>query len=128
MVGDRMKVFKIVFYIIMVLWYLYYIYLMIRLYLNNSKPYDYDNIIDIKQAADEIGSEVPIAGNVDPVSIVMKGTKEEIFADVKRCVEIGSKAKKGYTLATGCDIPETTDPQKIDWFMDAARACGEYKG
>ena len=87
-----------------------------------------DNIIDIKQAADEIGSEVPIAGNVDPVSIVMKGTKEEIFADVKRCVEIGSKAKKGYTLATGCDIPETTDPQKIDWFMDAARACGEYKG
>ena len=25
-----------------------------------------DNIIDIKQAADEIGSEVPIAGNVDP--------------------------------------------------------------
>ena len=76
----------------------------------------------------EIGSEVPIAGNVDPVSIVMKGTKEEIFADVKRCVEIGSKAKKGYTLATGCDIPETTDPQKIDWFMDAARACGEYKG
>ena len=46
-----------------------------------------DNIIDIKQAADEIGSEVPIAGNVDPVSIVMKGTKEEIFADVKRCVE-----------------------------------------
>lgn len=65
---------------------------------------------------------------IDPVSIVMKGTKEEIFADVKRCVEIGSKAKKGYTLATGCDIPETTDPQKIDWFMDAARACGEYKG
>lgn len=87
-----------------------------------------DNIIDIKRAADEIGSEVPIAGNVDPVSIVMKGTKEEIFADVKRCVELGSKAKKGYTLATGCDIPETTDPKKIDWFMDAARAYGEYKG
>ena len=38
-----------------------------------------DNIIDIKQAADEIGSEVPIAGNVDPVSIVMKGTKEVKF-------------------------------------------------
>ena len=38
-----------------------------------------DNIIDIKQAADEIGSEVPIAGNVDPVSIVMKGTKERFL-------------------------------------------------
>lgn len=86
-----------------------------------------DNIIDLEQAAGEIGTQVPIAGNVDPVSIVMKGTKDEIFTDVKKCVELGSKAQKGYTLATGCDIPETTDPQQIDWFMDAARACGEYQ-
>lgn len=86
-----------------------------------------DNIIDLDQAAREIGAEVPIAGNVDPVNIVMKGTREEIFEDVKRCVNIGSRAEKGYTLATGCDIPETTDPQKIDWFMDAARACGGYR-
>lgn len=43
-----MATIKIVFYIIMVLWYMYYIYLFINLYLNNSKPYDCDKIIDVK--------------------------------------------------------------------------------
>lgn len=86
-----------------------------------------DNVIDLEQAANEIGNKVPIAGNVDPVGIVMKGTKEEIFAEVQRCVKQGRKAKKGYILATGCDIPEMSDPQQLDWLMDAARACGEYR-
>lgn len=85
-----------------------------------------DNIIDLKRAAAEIGSHVPIAGNVDPVNIVMNGTREEIFLDVQKCIDEGRHAEKGYTLATGCDIPETTDPQKVEWFMDAARAYGEY--
>lgn len=43
-----MATIEIVFYIIMVLWYMYYIYLFINLYLNNSKPYDCDKIIDVK--------------------------------------------------------------------------------
>lgn len=85
-----------------------------------------DNIIDLKRAAAEVGSYVPIAGNVDPVGIVMNGTKAEIFLDVNRCIDEGRVAKKGYILATGCDIPETTNPRQVDWFMDAARAYGEY--
>lgn len=43
-----MTTIKLVFYIIMVLWYMYYIYLLVNLYLNNSKPYKCDNIIDVK--------------------------------------------------------------------------------
>ena len=70
MVGDRMKVFKIVSYIIMVLWYLYYIYLMIRLYLNNSKPYNYDNIIDIKNV------DMPLS---DLSLIIYKKIKPELL-------------------------------------------------
>jgi len=83
-----------------------------------------DNIIDLERAIEELGDAVPIAGNVDPVEIVMNGTREEIFEGVRRCIEIGKSAKKGYHLATGCDIPETTLPEKIDWFMEAARECG----
>ncbi|XCP86688.1 uroporphyrinogen decarboxylase family protein [Roseburia hominis] len=83
-----------------------------------------DNIIDLERAAKELGDAVPIAGNVDPVEIVMNGTKEEIYEGVKACISVGKSAKKGYHLATGCDIPETTLPQKIDWFMEAARECG----
>lgn len=80
-----------------------------------------DNIVDLERASAELGEHVPIAGNVDPVEIVMNGTREEIFRAVEHCIQIGKKAKKGYHLATGCDIPERTDPEKIDWFMEAAR-------
>ena len=84
-----------------------------------------DNIVDLERAVNELGDAVPIAGNVDPVEIVMNGTKEEIYEGVKACIAVGKSAKKGYHLATGCDIPETTLPQKIDWFMEAAREYGK---
>lgn len=80
-----------------------------------------DNVVDLERAAAELGAFVPVAGNVDPVEIVMRGSKEEIFCAVKSCVEKGKAAKKGYHLATGCDIPEQTRPEQVDWFMEAAR-------
>ena len=80
-----------------------------------------DNIIDLQRAVEEIGNQIPIAGNVDPVQVVMNGTKEEIDRAVAACIQTGKKAKRGYHLATGCDIPEKTDPAQIDWFMEAVR-------
>ena len=80
-----------------------------------------DNIVDLKRAVEELGSLIPIAGNVDPVQVVMNGTKEEIFQAVEFCINTGKQAEKGYHLATGCDIPERTKPEQIDYFMEAAR-------
>lgn len=80
-----------------------------------------DNVIDIRQAVEELGDKLTIAGNVDPVEIVLNGTKEEIEEGVFFCIREGMKSQKGFHLATGCDIPETTPLEKIDWFMDAAR-------
>lgn len=80
-----------------------------------------DNIIDLQQAVTELGDHITIAGNVDPVEIILNGTKEQIFEEVRRCVSIGKKAKKGYVLATGCDVPNTVRPEQIQYMMDAAR-------
>lgn len=80
-----------------------------------------DNLVDLALAADELGSQVPIAGNVDPVGVVFHGSRAEIWQSVAECIRQGSKAAKGYTLATGCDIPEITPPEKIDYFMEAVR-------
>lgn len=84
-----------------------------------------DNIVDLERAAKELGKEVPIAGNVDPVQSMLNGTKEEIFADVKTCIAYGRQAEKGFHLTTGCDIPDGTAIQKVDWFMEAARIYGK---
>ena len=86
-----------------------------------------DNIIDLKQAAEELGKSVPIAGNVDPVEIVMNGSHEEVIAGVRKCIDEGRKAPKGFTLATGCDIPETTGRKKVEWFMEGARNYRKYQ-
>lgn len=84
-----------------------------------------DNVVDLKKAAGELGEYVPIAGNVDPVQIIMNGTKESIFENVKTCIDLGKNAKQGYHLTTGCDIPDGTKLEKIDWFMEAARVYGK---
>lgn len=81
-----------------------------------------DNIIDIGRAADELGAYVPIAGNVDPVEVVMNGTKEEIREAVHDCIARGLRSKKGYVLASGCDIPEMTEGRQIEYFVEAARS------
>ena len=80
-----------------------------------------DNIVDLEKAALELGEAVPIAGNVDPVEISMNGTRQEILKAVTDCIDAGLKSENGYVLASGCDIPETTSPEQIDIFMEAAR-------
>lgn len=84
-----------------------------------------DNIVDLERASRELGSMVPIAGNVDPVEIVMNGTRDDIFTAVKNCIDSGRKAEKGFHLTTGCDIPDGTAIEKMDWFMEAARLYGK---
>ena len=80
-----------------------------------------DNCIDFGRAAEELGPHVRIAGNVDPVGIMLGGTREELSEAVRRCIASGSKALNGFTLATGCDVPENADPVHIDWLMEEVR-------
>lgn len=80
-----------------------------------------DNMIDLKRAVEELSDAIPIAGNVPPVDVVMNGSKEDIVHSVQECIQIGSQAKKGYVLTTGCEIPLHTEIEKIDWLMEAVR-------
>lgn len=80
-----------------------------------------DNLIDMEKAVEELGQHIPVAGNVDPVDVIMNGTREEITEAVHSCIKTGLKSQKGYHLATGCDVPDAAPPEHIDYFMDAAR-------
>lgn len=86
-----------------------------------------DNIVDLGEAVEELGGHLPIAGNVDPVEIMLNGSKEAVETAVHSCIRTGMRARKGYVLATGCDIPETTNPRQVDWFMEAARSIPQEK-
>ena len=40
-------------------------------------------------------------------------------------MDIGKQMGKGYVLATGCEVPYGTEPEKVEWFMEAGRLYGK---
>ena len=63
-------------------------------------------------------------GNVD-VTIFERATKEEIEAEVKRCIDTVGKRSR-FVLSTSCELPPQANPDCVQWFMDAAREYGRY--
>lgn len=66
-----------------------------------------------------------IMGNV-PVMLFADGTKEEMEAAVKECIDIAATGGK-YILCSGCDIPLDSRKENIDYFMGAVKKYGYYK-
>ena len=58
---------------------------------------------------------------------VLRMVYKDIYEAVRVCCEKGMGSKNGYILASGCDIPIGTPPEKIMHFIDAARVYGRMK-
>lgn len=85
-----------------------------------------DNVVDLFCAKTVIGAKVCIAGNVDPVGVLMLGTPEQIDKAVRRNYQDMYDSPKGYILASGCDIPSGAPLENLDMFMAAARKYGQW--
>jgi uroporphyrinogen decarboxylase len=83
-----------------------------------------DNVIDMGKAKAMVGEEVCLMGNVDPVNVIAKGTRKQIFAAVQDCLIKTADSPKGFILASGCQIPIGTPLENIHAFADAARTLG----
>jgi uroporphyrinogen decarboxylase len=64
-------------------------------------------------------------GNVD-ATIFERASKEEIYAEVKRCIDTVGKRSR-FVLSTSCELPPRADPNCVQWFMDAAREYGQVE-
>lgn len=80
-----------------------------------------DNVIDFAKAKEEFENMFCIMGNVNPVDVISRGTKEMIEADVQRCIRTAGKSKKGFAVASGCQIPIVTPKENVKYFIDAVR-------
>jgi len=65
-----------------------------------------------------------IMGNV-PTLLFAEGTKQQMEAAVKECVDTAAKGSK-YILCSGCDIPLNSNRESVDCFMEAANKYGRY--
>lgn len=68
--------------------------------------------------------KVVIMGNV-PTPLFAEGTKEQIDAAVKECIDTAAKGSK-YVLCSGCEIPFNSRKENISYFLEAANKYGRY--
>ena len=64
-------------------------------------------------------------GNVD-ATLFERATRAEIEAEVRRCVDTAAR-RSGFILSTSCEIPPRSNPEIVQWFMDATREYGRYE-
>ena len=84
-----------------------------------------DEKSSLKKMFEVSGGNLVIIGNIPPL-LFANGTKEEIEAAVKTCLET-SVGEKGYILASGCGIPPHTPQENLEYFMEAADKFGRYE-
>lgn len=84
-----------------------------------------DDCEDIEDVKNVLGTVMPIAGNVPPVSIIRDGTIDEVIEGVKECLIKASDSKCGYTIDTGCQAPVGTPRQNIDAYIYAVKKYGK---
>ena len=92
----------------------------------NLSALSLDNIDDIKEACEVLGDKFCIIGNVDPVNVILNGTRESIHVAVKECIDKAYDNPRGFVLATGCDIPINASPKNVKYFMDAAKKYSKF--
>ena len=93
---------------------------------------DLDQQADPKLQVDQLDKLITLGnqrgvvavGNVD-VTIFERATKNEIEAEVRRCIDTAGKRSR-FVLSTSCELPPRANPECVQWFMEAAREYGRY--
>lgn len=71
---------------------------------------DVDHMVDLAEVRRKVGPRVALAGNVDPVSCVMRGPAEEVKRAIARCHR---EAGMPFMVNAGCEIPAATPPAHL---------------
>lgn len=79
-------------------------------------------ITDMKYIAEKYGKTHSFIGNAD-TRILLSGTREDIYNEVKRCMDIG-KACPGYFMAVGNHIPANTPVENAIWYNECYEKLG----
>jgi uroporphyrinogen decarboxylase len=79
---------------------------------------------NLAKAVEVTKGKAVLIGNVN-TNLFFLGSKDDMEKAVKNCIDIAAP-NSGFILASGCEVPGIAPPEKIQWFMDAARRFGSY--
>jgi len=81
--------------------------------------------ISIAKAKEVLGDRVCICGNVDPVEVLLKGSREDVERATSECIESGAVGG-GYFLNTGECTARDMPPENMRVFVETALKLGKY--
>ncbi|EET85329.1 Uroporphyrinogen decarboxylase (URO-D) [Clostridium carboxidivorans P7] len=91
----------------------------------NISAFSVDNCEDIGEVKNALGDKVCLVGNIDPVSIIRNGTVEDVYREVKSCIEKAADSPNGYIVGSGCDIPGGAPIENIKAVIEATKKYSE---
>jgi len=80
---------------------------------------------DLRALKRDIGDKMAVVGNVPPVSVLARGTPEEVSEVCRRFLGAAMPGG-GYVLSAGGPIGRGTPPENIDAMIEAAERYGKY--
>ncbi|MFQ6000224.1 MAG: uroporphyrinogen decarboxylase family protein [Anaerolineae bacterium] len=80
-----------------------------------------DHKVDIGRARDIFHGRMCLAGNVDPVHVLLQGTPDAVEAACRDCLGKAA-AGGGFILMPGCDIPPTVPEENLRVFLRTAES------
>ena len=81
---------------------------------------DVDYLQTMKEVRREVGPNLCLAGNLDPVRQIKNSTPKQIFADF---AETHRQAGERYILAAGCEVPPGTPKENVEAMFEYARGA-----
>jgi len=85
--------------------------------LSMDSPSSLEKMIQISR------KKIALLGNV-ATSLFVQGTKEEIETSVKNCIRTAAPGG-AYILSSGCELPYNATPDRVSFYMEAAREFGQ---
>lgn len=79
--------------------------------------------VDMAQARQILGPDIPISGNIDPT--ILFGSKEQIEQAVRDCIDKAGGPGNKHLLNLGHGVMQGTPEEAVGWLVDE---CKRYKG
>jgi uroporphyrinogen decarboxylase len=91
-----------------------------------ARALHFGNAVDLSLIAPKIPSDRLFMGNLDPVSVFMNGSPQEVI-DKTRSLLDAMSGYKNFIISSGCDIPPGTGRANFDVFFNAVAAYNQLK-
>ncbi|MGI6750512.1 MAG: uroporphyrinogen decarboxylase family protein, partial [Atribacter sp.] len=78
-----------------------------------------DSMVDLKKAAEIVGPQVMLIGNLSPIEM-LTANPNEVYIQTMEILE-KTKSHPPFVLSTGCDLPQDVPLENIDAFIKAGK-------